>query len=164
MTGKRTLLLSVLIACAAPLTDGAAEPPGTAIELLARGVQIYTCTATPTGAAWKLKAPEATLRDASGRVVGQHFAGPTWQGTDGSKVVGSPLVASTAVESGAVPWLVLRATETSGAGLFAHVAYIARTRTTGGTARPTGCDPAHQGAESRVPYSATYTFFPATAP
>lgn len=143
----------------APLPAPAAGPPATAVELLARGVQVYTCAAGPAGAAWQLKEAEATLRDSSGRVVGQHSAGPTWQAMDGSKVVGAPVVASSASGPASIPWLVFRATANDGAGLFAQVAYIARTRTFGGIAPRNGCDAAHPGAETRVPYSATYTFF-----
>jgi len=147
-----------------PSLARATAPSGTVVEFLGHGVQIYTCAATPTGAAWTLKAPEATLRDSSGHVVGQHFAGPTWQATDGSKVVGVPLVASTSKGPAAIPWLVLRATDNDGSGLFGRVAYILRTRTIGGVAPPTGCDAAHPGTEARVPYSATYTFFTPVAP
>lgn len=164
--GFATKLLAVMLPCLTamvPLARASAQN-GTAVELLAHGVQIYTCAATPTGVAWKLKAPEATLRDSSGHVAGQHFAGPTWQATDGSKVVGVPLVASIAQGPAGIPWLVLRATDNDGTGMFARVAYIARTRTIGGLAPAKGCDPAHPDAEIRVPYSATYTFFSAAAP
>src|SRR5882762_3589403 len=48
------------------------------------GVQIYTWN----GAAWVFKAPEAVLYDSAGNVVGIHYAGPSWESRDGSKVVG----------------------------------------------------------------------------
>jgi Protein of unknown function (DUF3455) len=163
--GKSQLALCLVAVALASVRGWAAEPPGTALELLGKGVQIYTCSAGPAGAAWNLKAPEATLRDSAGHVVGQQFAGPTWQATDGSKVVGVPLVASVPRGPASIPWLVLRATENDGsAGMFARVAYIVRSRTIGGTAPLTGCDPGHAGAEIRVPYSAIYTFFTPSAP
>lgn len=165
MTTHLKLALCFVAVSSTPLLALAAEPPGTAIELLGKGVQIYTCTAGPAGPAWSLKAPEATLRNSAGHVVGQHFAGPTWQATDGSKVVGAPLVASVPRGPASVPWLVLRATENDGeAGLFARVAYIVRSRTIGGIAPATGCDAGHTGAEIRIPYSATYTFFTPNTP
>jgi Protein of unknown function (DUF3455) len=164
MTKYVTGLVLAIVAGVAPLTAGAADPPGAAMDLLARGVQIYTCTVTSTGAAWKLKGVEATLRDAAGRIVGQHVTGPTWQAPDGSKVVGEPVVASPSPNGGALPWLVLHATRNEGSGVFARVAYVARTRTVGGMPRATGCDAGHSGAESRVEYSATYTFFTPVAP
>jgi hypothetical protein len=156
---KQSLLLAA--ATLFPLLAKAAAPPGPAIELLGEGVQIYACTVTPEGAAWKLKAPEATLRDQSGRIAGRHFAGPAWQANDGSTVVGSPVVVSPSADPGSIPWLVLSATQHTGAGLFAAVAYITRTRTVGGTAPGSGCDSTDQGAEAKVPYSAVYTFFTA---
>jgi hypothetical protein len=164
MTRYLSRLIGALVVGVAPLSAWAADPPGAAMDLLARGVQIYTCSVTPTGAAWKLKGVEATLRDASGRIVGQHSTGPAWQAPDGSKVVGEPVVASPSPNGGALPWLVLRATHNEGAGVFARVAYVARTRTVGGMPRATGCDTAHSGAESRVEYNATYTFFTPVAP
>jgi hypothetical protein len=159
-----TRLTWLAIAVLAPVLARAADPPSTALELLGRGVQIYSCTAGPDGVAWTLKAPEATLHDASGRVAGQHFAGPTWQATDGSKVVGAPMVASVPRGPAAIPWLVLHATENGGTGVFARVTFITRTRTMGGKAPATGCDAAHVGTETRVPYSATYTFFTPVGP
>ncbi len=133
--------------------------PGGAFELAGQGVQIYGCVAAGGGAAWKLKAPEARLLDAGGHVVGRHFAGPSWQAADGSKVVGAPLVASAAPEGDAIPWLVVRATEHEGTGLFSGVTFITRTGTVGGRAPATGCDAGHVGAETRVRYSARYSFF-----
>src|SRR5271167_4242667 len=62
-----------------------------AITAHAVGVQIYACMAgdtDPSHYAWILKGPKATLRSAAGKVLGTHYAGPTWEGRDGSKVVG----------------------------------------------------------------------------
>src|SRR5690349_11965533 len=58
-------------------------------ELPATGVQIYECSATkdPTRFEWVFKAPEAELFDSAGRKIGKHYAGPTWEAEDGSKVV-----------------------------------------------------------------------------
>lgn len=131
-----------------------------AIVLAARGVQIYGCARLNETFAWKLTAPEATLTDAAGNPAGRHFAGPSWQAEDGSVVVGEPLVASQAPGGGAIPWTVLRAKDHKGDGRFATVAYVIRSATTGGQAPAAGCDAAHVGAESRVDYTATYTFFP----
>jgi hypothetical protein len=130
-----------------------------AIEAFAKGVQIYTCKAANGGYAWSLKAPDATLADAKGNTIGKHFAGPSWQATDGSTVVGEPLNASPSPNAGAVAWLVLHAKSHEGNGLMASVQYIVRTRTEGGVAPAAGCDAAHAGNEIRVPYSAVYLFF-----
>src|SRR5215210_5699882 len=69
-------------------------PPASAVllfELGARGDQIYTCLPKPEDPAafvWTFKAPQAELFNDRGEVVGSHFAGPTWQGQDGSSVKG----------------------------------------------------------------------------
>src|SRR5205823_203337 len=60
------------------------------LETKATGVQIYTCSASKDNATryeWTFKAPEAELFDPSGARVGKHYAGPTWESIDGSKVV-----------------------------------------------------------------------------
>jgi hypothetical protein len=55
----------------------------------ATGVQVYTCTRNPAGATgWILKGPDAQLFDPQNRPVGKHYAGPTWEGLDGGKLVG----------------------------------------------------------------------------
>ena len=56
------------------------------IELRGTGAQVYTCEASPSGFAWRLKAPDAALMDGTGAEVGHHFAGPSWQASDGSTV------------------------------------------------------------------------------
>ena len=130
-----------------------------AIEAFGKGVQIYACNASKDSYAWELKGPEATLRDASGRIIGKHFAGPSWQANDGSRVVGEPLSVTPSPNPGAIPWLVLHAKSHVGAGQMADVEYIVRTRTEGGMAPPSGCDANHANAEVRVPYAAIYLFF-----
>ena len=117
------------------------------------------CRASAGVHAWTLKAPDATLRDAKGNVIGKHFAGPSWQANDGSQVVGEPLNVSPSPNPGAIPWLVLRAISHTGAGEMAGVGYIVRTRTEGGVAPASGCDASHVNAEVRVPYGAIYLFF-----
>jgi hypothetical protein len=141
------------------LLSGAAQA-GDAVELRAKGVQIYACAASGDSFGWKFKAPEAILLDPLGQEAGRHFAGPSWQAKDGSIVVGEPLVSSSG-EAGAVPWLVLRAKSHSGEGLFEAVKYIVRSRTIGGVAPSTGCDKDHPTAEAKVDYTAIYTFFSA---
>lgn len=131
-----------------------------AIEAFGKGVQVYVCKASSGGTyAWALKGPDATLRDASGRVIGKHFAGPSWQANDGSRVVAEPLNVSPSPNPDAIPWLVLRARSHVGAGQMADVDYIVRTRTEGGMAPASGCDVSHANAEVRVPYGAIYLFF-----
>ena len=60
------------------------------LQARAAGYQIYACTAKPdsTHYEWTLEAPEADLFDSAGRKIGRHYAGPTWELADGSKVGG----------------------------------------------------------------------------
>jgi hypothetical protein len=140
-------------------------PPADSVllfELGARGVQIYVCAAKPddaTAFVWTFQAPEAELINGRGEVVGTHFAGPTWQGQDGSAVIGTVLERVDAPDPGAIPWLLLAAKEHAGQGVFATITHMQRLGTAGGVAPTEGCDAAHAGEEVRVPYTATYAFY-----
>jgi uncharacterized protein DUF3455 len=125
--------------------------------------------------AWTLVGPDATLADCRGAVVGRHFAtdagAPEWQTNDGAFVVGkkhlpvfSPPGEGDAHGGGAVPWLLLTATETGGAGPLHETRFIQRVGTSGGVAAAgaagvTLCDEQHVGAKVNVPYTADYYFF-----
>jgi|SRR5580700_9482637 FtsP/CotA-like multicopper oxidase with cupredoxin domain len=140
------------------------QPPAPAAPLLranAQGSQIYTCTAKPGGAGfeWTFKAPEATLSDASGKPVAEHFAGPTWRAEDGSTVVGEVAANAPAPSGQGIAWLLLKAKSHQGAGAFAGVSYIQRIETNGGLAPSVGCDAAHVDQEQKVPYTAVYLFY-----
>jgi hypothetical protein len=131
----------------------------------ADGVQIYRCAAQkdePARFSWTLEAPQAVLRNDSGQPVGKHYAGPTWEATDGSKVVGELVTKAVAPASDSIPWLLLRAKATAGRGVFSEISSIQRLYTHGGNAPAAGCDRTHTGEELRVPYSAVYRFY--TAP
>jgi hypothetical protein len=54
----------------------------------AKGVQVYVCDVKGAVNEWDFRAPEAELIDARGGPFARHYAGPTWEATDGSKVVG----------------------------------------------------------------------------
>jgi len=141
------------------------EPPADSVLLFtleARGVQIYVCEADPneaTSFVWTFKAPQAELLNERGEVVGSHFAGPTWQGQDGSAVIGAVLERAAAPDAGAIPWLLLEAKDHQGSGAFSRIAHIQRLDTVGGIPPTEGCDEAHAGEEVRAPYEATYAFF-----
>jgi hypothetical protein len=130
----------------------------------ATGVQIYSCTATATGHAWTFVAPRADLYDKHGRKpIGTHFAGPTWQSEDGSKVVGRREAGAT-VDSDAIDWLRLSAASTAtgpgGGNELAETTYIQRVNTTGGLApAAASCDAATAGTTAEVPYTADYVFW-----
>ena len=134
------------------------------LEAWATGVQIYECRAgkeDPSRFEWVFKAPEADLFDSKGKAIGKHYAGPTWESTDGSKVVGEVKARDNGPDPNAIPWLLLSAKSTSGKGILANTSSIQRIRTSGGKAPSDGCSQAKQGAEARVSYKATYTFYAA---
>jgi hypothetical protein len=130
-----------------------------AFQWKAQGVQIYTCQAEAgAAAAWVFSAPEAKLRDAQGRAAGSHFAGPTWEALDKSRVVAKKLAAASP-DPTSIPWLSLEATAHEGNGVMAAVTYIQRLDTKGGLAPATGCDASHLGETVRVDYTASYAFY-----
>jgi hypothetical protein len=128
------------------------------------GVQIYACQSSPEEPAhfaWVLKAPEAQLSDRAGKPIIRHFAGPTWQASDGSAVVGEVVARDNGPDPDAIAWLLLRAKSTSGSGLLSHTLSIQRLHTVGGKAPAAGCSAAQAGSEVRVDYSADYLFYKA---
>jgi hypothetical protein len=108
---------------------------------------------------WILKAPEADLYDHAGNKIGKHYAGPTWEAKDGSKVTGELAARADSPDPNAIAWLLLRARSTSATGIFGNVQFVQRLRTAGGVAPPQGCSQAAAGKEARVPYSAEYRFY-----
>jgi hypothetical protein len=149
----------------APRTPAAITPPaGNAAFLVghATGVQIYGCKAKgddPSKFEWSFKAPEADLTDDHGKKIAKHYTGPTWEASDGSKVIGELQQKNDAPKPGAVPWLLLKAKSNEGAGAFGKVTYIQRVDTEGGVAPAAGCDQAHANTEARVDYKANYYFY-----
>ena len=134
------------------------------LEVQATGVQIYECKASkdePTRFEWVFKAPEAVLLDRAGKKIGRHYAGPTWESDDGSKVVGEVKAKDNGPDPDAIPWLLLTAKSTSGKGVFGGVQSIQRVNTSGGKAPAEGCDESQLGKESRAAYKATYRFYSA---
>jgi hypothetical protein len=131
------------------------------IHAHAKGVQIYSCAAGADGKfAWTLKAPKAELFAKRGRLIGEHFAGPTWKLKDGSEVTGKKVDEHAAPKAGAIPWLLVAVTGHKGSGALAEVTTIQRVNTEGGVAdaaKP--CDASNGGTESESAYSADYYFY-----
>ena len=161
---------TLALACAASICVAATVPEGLkppaneilSLESSATGVQIYTCSARkdePSKYEWILSAPEAELRDVSGKRLGRHYAGPTWESDDGSKVTGEVKSRDNGPDASAIPWLLLVAKSNSGNGVFAKTTSIQRLDTVGGKAPAAGCDASQAGRQIRVPYTATYYFF-----
>jgi hypothetical protein len=128
------------------------------------GVQIYRCDVTAVGSAWTFVAPRAVLYKDNGKLLTTHYAGPTWEATDGSKVVGRR-VDGVSVDADAIPWLLLAAASTSAGpdgDRLARTTYIQRIATTGGVAPPAAqCHATTAGVVREVPYTAEYVFWKA---
>ena len=144
------------------LTPGAEQ--SLAMIVSARGVQIYECRARKDQAGeyeWAFVAPEADLFDARGNRTGRHYAGPHWEGSDGSRIVGSLRERAEAPVADAIPWLLLGAKSVGADGAFGKVTSVQRVNTAGGTAPKAGCSLATAGKTVRIPYTADYYFFSA---
>jgi hypothetical protein len=125
-------------------------------------VQIYECQATkddPSKFDWVFTAPEAQLFDHSGKLIIKHYAGPTWEATDGSAVVGEVTAKDNGPDAMAIPWLLLRVKSTSGHGVLSRVQFVQRINTLGGKAPAGGCSQLLLGSPVRMQYTADYLFY-----
>jgi hypothetical protein len=130
--------------------------------LHATGVQIYLCKASardPSRYIWVYQEPKADLSDRSGKDVGRHYAGPTWEADDGSKVVADVVARIDSPTPNGIQWLLLKAKSNTGKGIFAKVQSIQRLHTIGGLVPQDVCDASHVDQRTRVPYSADYYFY-----
>lgn len=137
-------------------------PEGAKLVLVAdaKGDQIYTCKEQNGQYLWTPKAPEAQLFDEQGKVIGRHFAGPSWELSDKSGVIGKKIEQADAPDKDAIPWLLLGAVDHYGSGQLSNVTHIQRVNTKGGKAPAAGCDASSAGKkEVRSPYTATYRFY-----
>ena len=160
--------LAVLAACAgsqplaAPDVPLGLRPPAGQVpylEALATGVQIYECSRKGDSYEWAFRAPEAALADRSGRSLGKHYAGPTWESTDGSTVVGEAKARDPGTTASAIPWLLLSAKSNTGSGAFSSAKSIQRIATAGEISPGAPCTGTNLKEVARVPYTATYYFY-----
>jgi hypothetical protein len=129
------------------------------LQVRGKGDQIYLCKEEGGKFSWVLKAPEAELTNMDGSSFGKHYAGPSWEAKDGSRVVGKAAANAASPESDAIPWLLITVVNRAGDGVLGKVTSIQRIHTKGGKAPASGCDVGHLGQEARVGYSADYLFF-----
>jgi hypothetical protein len=109
---RRSILFLFLVGALATaqsvptVPDSLKVPTGSVLVLRVKGAgdQVYVCD----GSSWTLSRPDAQLFDDSGNQIGSHFAGPTWQYKDGSRVTGKA-IANASPDPGSVPWLLLQA-------------------------------------------------------
>jgi hypothetical protein len=164
MPGFKTVALSLLLVSAplvsahaqTPLPDAIAAPGETAVLTAhAEGAQVYECKAGTDGKlTWAFREPIATLM-VDGKTVGRHYAGPSWEYSDGSAVVGKVSGNAPGATANDIPWLKLEVVSRRGSGLLTGVATVQRINTQGGKFEG-ACDKA--GAFRSAPYSADYVF------
>jgi hypothetical protein len=175
-TSKVTVFLLALLGagCASPqppapvvkVPDKLKPSPNESLAMIvrAKGVQIYECRARKDaigGYEWAFVAPEADLFDARGNRIGRHYAGPDWESTDGSKILGTVKERADAPVVDAIPWLLLSAKSVGSEGAFSKVTSIQRVTTVGGAPPKAGCSQAAAGTPARIDYTADYYFFTA---
>ena len=153
-----------ILAVQEPNVPDAIQPPaGEELVLMAHatGFQIYVCRPDGEGKpTWTLKAPEAELFDEQGKVIGQHFGGPTWQLDDGSQVTGKMAAKVDAPAPAAIPWLLITVTSNSGKGELNRVTTIQRVNTVSGLPPAAAeCNPSSGEVEFKSSYSADYYFY-----
>jgi hypothetical protein len=124
--------------------------------LHAEGAQVYECKADSAGkTVWQFREPIATLF-AEGKTVGRHYAGPSWELSDGSKVVGKVAGRAPGATANDIPLLKLDVALQGAPGLLTGITTIQRLKTKGGNVEGP-CDAA--GLFLSVPYAADYAFF-----
>jgi Protein of unknown function (DUF3455) len=139
-----------------PLPDAIAAPGETTVLTVhAEGAQVYECKIGGDGKpGWAFREPIATLL-VDGKTVGRHYAGPSWEHSDGSAVVGKVAASAPGATPGDIPWLKLDVVSHRGTGVLSGVTTVLRIDTHGGKLDG-ACDKA--GAFRSVPYSADYVF------
>ncbi len=147
----------------------------------AEGTQNYMClpsATAPSGYAWVLTGPQATLFNAQGRQGLTHFLSPnpeeggipraTWQDSHDTSSVWAALFETSDdpayVDPDAIPWLLLQVkgamSGPKGGERIGRARWIQRLNTVGGKAPATGCAAAGDiGKRAFVPYSADYLFY-----
>jgi hypothetical protein len=131
------------------------------LKVHAVGTQNYTCNGA---GAWGPSVPAAELFDKHGKLVGTHFAGPTWQYQDGSSVLGLKIagvfVPPPPAPAVAIQWLLLQKvsanTGPDGGDRLTRTTFIQRINTTGGLAPAGACV---TGTFASIPYTADYYFY-----
>jgi hypothetical protein len=153
------LVLGSLASASAAETSlpDAIAAPGTTVVLTvhAEGAQVYECKAGTDGKlTWAFREPIATLL-ADGKTVGRHYAGPNWEHSDGSAVVGKTIGNAPGTSANDIPWLKLDVISKRGRGILSDVTTVQRINTKGGKIEG-ACETA--GAYRSAPYSADYVF------
>jgi len=152
----------------------------------ATGTQNYVClpsTTSPTGFAYTLFTPQATLFTDQGHQVTTHFFSPnpaeggvvraTWEHSQDTSTVWGRVKEQSSdspfVTPGAIPWLLIEIkgayAQPTGSHKLAGTKLIHRVNTVGGSAPETGCASSEDiGKRAYVPYAADYFFYESRHP
>jgi hypothetical protein len=134
-----------------PMADGMT----TVANVHAEGVQIYECKiGADNQKSWQFREPLATLIE-EGKTVGRHFAGPSWEFSDGASIKGKVVSQTPGATPADIPVLKLDVIDRHGDGVLAKVTKVQRLNTRGGVYAGS-CN--HAGALHLEPYSADYVF------
>src|SRR6202047_2954830 len=106
-------------------------------RLHAKGDQVYICKGEAGQFAWVLKAPDAQLFDQDGKPFGKHFAGPSWEAADGSRVTGKAVANEPSPDADSIPWLLVNIVSHDGTGVLSRATTIQRLK------HPRGDKPSH---------------------
>src|SRR5262249_39227220 len=95
-----------MTSAAETLPDAIAAPGLTPVLTAhAQGQQIYECKAGADGKlVWTFREPQASLT-ADGKLIGKHYAGPTWELEGGSAVVGKAAGNAPGKTANDIAWL-----------------------------------------------------------
>lgn len=128
------------------------------LQLRGKGHQVFRCERDADGYYWVFRQPEAQLFDSSGRVVGRHGAGFSFEHNDGSRLTGQVRAWQDAPDTANdLKWLLIT-TRASGRGALEGVNFVQRLNTRGGQPLA-GCEPAQARQMLRVPFEADFVFF-----
>jgi hypothetical protein len=151
------LVLTTTSAFAADALPEAIAAPGETVVLSvhAEGAQVYECKAgNDSKLAWAFREPVATLL-VEGKTVGRHYAGPNWELSDSSAVVGKAVGNAPGATANDIAWLKLDVASRRGSGVLTPVTTVQRINTHGGKLEGS-CEKA--GEFKSAPYSADYIF------
>ena len=125
--------LTTASAAETSLPDAIAAPGETIVlSAHAEGAQVYECKPGTDGKmAWAFREPIATLI-VDGKTIGRHYAGPTWEDSDGSAVVGKVIGNAPGAAPNDIAWLKLNVISQRGNGVLTGVTTVQRMNTKGG--------------------------------
>jgi Protein of unknown function (DUF3455) len=151
-----SLLALASLANASEIPSAVASESKSVVEAVhASGVQIYECkTGADGNSAWQFREPLATLM-VDGETVGRHFAGPSWELEDGSRIKGKVVAQAPGASEKDIPVLRLVVVDHGGEGKLSQVSTVQRLETFGGYFAGS-CGKV--GELHLEPYSADYVF------